>query len=522
MLCVGVGCSNKAAKSCPASACGKCCTGCTRHEQPSTRSRDAGKVTAKPIHNSHRMEICDSDCDDLVERHEAQQWARRDAHVKKQRLAKPVWVWPQDGLSTHQLIEHHANCRHCSFIECPICHKHMKAYVFSGCAYGEHQSTTSHCAKHVGAWLDLNGANADGLRLSAKLVSTYARLVLQYCAPSKSMSLELLRTFPGWPLRLDHSLCAWVQACMGVHRTLPSKSFDYRHWTDSGPDSDTFDDTQEDGAAELQLLQTFDIDLCAAQAEREAARRLDMARRLAGVPGVPPLQHLCAIYVSQVSTATQFVHKGYPRSICDLIYRADKNQGKEYTTYASCCYCYGSLGMAHYACVMCGEGCCKSDGPPFCYAECVACEQKTCKACQLFPLQGTCPTCSTIRDWCADCDPGETARNTTCEECIWYPVCNSCEGSAERCVQCNQVFCRNDKCGPEHSISVYCAGDYCQYKAVCGHCVVNPAVGMRACKACCLSLCGCCHASHECPDCGNPLQALSTAALVRPSCSNSI
>ena len=530
MRCVGIGCSNNAAKSCPASACGKCCTGCTRHKRASnvrtageddkSKQRDAGKVIAKPTHNSHHVDIGDSDCYDLVERverAEALLWARRDAAVKKQRLAKPVWVWPQDGLSNHQLIEHHANCRHFSFIECPICHKHMKAYVFSGCAYGV---TESHCAKHVGAWLAINLANADGLRLSAKLVSTYARLVVQYCTPSKSMSLELLRTFPGWPLRLDHNLCAWVQACMGVHRTLPSKSFDYRHWTDSGPDSDTFDDTQEDGPAELQLLQTFDIDLCAAQAEREAAKRLEMARRLAGVPGIPPLQYLCAMRVSQVSKATQLVQKGYPRSICDLVYRADKEQGKKYTTYVSCCYCYENLGFAHYCCVACGGNCCKSDGPPSCYAECVACKQKTCKACQLLPLQGTCPTCWTVRDWCAGCDPGEPARNMTCEECIWYPRCSSCEGSAERCVQCNQVFCHNDKCAPEHSISVSCAGDNCQYKAVCGHCVVNPAVGMRACKACCLSFCGCCHASHVCPDCGNPLQALSTAALVQPSCSN--
>jgi hypothetical protein len=238
-------------------------------------------------------------------------------------------------------------------------------------------------------------------------------------------------------------------------------------------------------------------------------------RRLAGVPGLPPLQYLCAMSVSQVSTATQLLHAGYPRSICDLIYRADKVQGKAYTTYGNppCCYCYDSIDLAHYSCVMCGECCCKSDSLPFCYTECIACEQKTCKACRLSLLQGTCPTCSTVRDWCASCDPGETARNMTCEECIWYPACNSCEDRAERCVQCNQVFCHNDKCAPKHSISVYCAGDTCEYKAVCGHCVDNPTVGMRTCKACSLSFCGRCHASHECPDCGNPLQAMSTATL---------
>ena len=467
-----------------------------------------------------------SDCDAFVERYEALQWWRRDAHVKKQRLAKPIWVWPQDGLSTHQLIEHHANSRHFSFIECPICHKHMKAYVFSGCAYGEHQSTESHCAKHVGAWLDINGANADGLRLSAKLVSTYARLVLQYCTPNKSMSLELLRKFPGWPLRLDHSLCAWVQACMGVHSTLPSKSFDYRHWTDSGPDSDTFDDTQEDGAAELQLLQTFDIDLCGAQAECEAAKRLEMARRLAGVPGIPSLQYLCAMHVSQVSTATQLVEQGYPRAICDLIYLADKEQGKEYTTYESCCYCYSALSFAHYSCKICEKSCCKSDSGPTCYSDCVSCERKTCRACQSSLPQGKCPTCSTVNDWCTDCDPGESARNLECEECTWYPKCDTCEFSAMRCVQCNLVSCMYD-CAPELPRSVHCAGDACRHKSTCGRCVADPAVGMRECQTCRRSFCGRCCSSHSCPAkvfvgcvshgrsvCGNPLRALwSTAPM---------
>ena len=442
------------------------------------------------------------DDDEVVERYEQQCWERRQEDMQRERRAKPLWQPPNDDASKGQLVTHHRSCRDAAHVECPICCKKFSAVQFCGGAY----EAESHACKHKKRqWKEMSQqALGNEIGLSARKVCKYVRLVVQYCSPHEGMSEELLRTFPGWPLKLNKALCDWVHAYVSELSHLPPKSFDYKHFTDSGPDSDTFEDDAEDGADELRLLRTFRIDLSAAAEYPASLARMRTVKRLsAGKAAVPSLSQICAVRLAAKGRPVlkKLAQKRYPREVCELVYQAWQASKAPGSEYATCVSCYSSLGFAHDGCSKCGGGCCHNGE---CAPECSACNKMFCMWCSHMH-DSKCAACGEVSILCDACDPGDGKRDVdVCRECAEFPKCNGCKRRSSRCASCRQAVCT--ECSGDAMI--YCSGSICMHEVNVPEMCKSCYTGMRRCptSGCMLpqeglcadettSMCECCSAT---------------------------